>query len=450
MKFWEFENILKEKMSSSKAEVDTDKLLLDLGLAPDKKRKYLLLWLLGISILVIGYMAWKSNFGTQCTVQNQNSSTVDYYQEPTTKSSQSEIKTVDSSDSKDISSDQENHTKDASTTNIRAEKNTLVSSREYPKAVENSKNEIEEIQDQLYAAIEFSVSNSNEKSEIEISTELRELDKLNYLNQLKTNLLESERSIKNPRISDQIVCPKFNNKNPWSFDLIPEVGLQYSFKSLTNLSTSDSESFLKRKENEKSLEGIQAALYGRLNHANGLYVKAGLSYLRMAEKMEFDTFYTKIDTTIGIVSITESQDHDTLTIIYGEIYEEYEISKNLRKHYYIHQYDFPISLGYSKRFGANYFEVEGGININLSTRYSGYIYSDSETFIPAEGADLFKKNVGIGYFLSAYYRRQISNHGSLYVGPRYTKRSGKFNDDNNVIQQNYSSLGIHFGYIHSF
>ena len=135
---------------------------------------------------------------------------------------------------------------------------------------------------------------------------------------------------KHPFISrDKIVCPTFSNNGKLYLEIIPEVGVFLPIKKLENKSTEVNNVFNQRNSGEKSLEGINAGLYLKLSKEKSpFYIKAGLSWSRLSEKMPLTYSYTRKDTTQGIISVTVSQTGDTITYIYGDIIQERKISGN--------------------------------------------------------------------------------------------------------------------------
>ena len=117
-----------------------------------------------------------------------------------------------------------------------------------------------------------------------------------------------------------VKCPSFKTKKPIRFSLIPEIGYFYPLTTFGSRNPVTSEVLDIRKQNETTLEGIQAALYGKVGwKAIPWYFKTGLNYGRITRRMDLDLSFVRKDTTIGIISITESQNGDTLTVIRGPI-----------------------------------------------------------------------------------------------------------------------------------
>lgn len=118
-----------------------------------------------------------------------------------------------------------------------------------------------------------------------------------------------------------------------------------------------------RKNNETSLEGLQAAIYGRVAHRNsGIYFQSGIYLSRQSERMNLEYNYTKLDTVQGIISITKSSTNDTLTVIYGDIVREINVNGQSIAHHIFQTFDIPLAIGYERAIGAKDFNfgIEGG------------------------------------------------------------------------------------------
>jgi hypothetical protein len=185
-------------------------------------------------------------------------------------------------------------------------------------------------------------------------------------------------------------------------------------------------------------------------HKKGMYFKFGMSYSAFTERMDFSRTYTEMDTTQGIISITESQSGDTLTVIYGDIIINREVMETTRAHYRFSMIDIPFSAGMSYDFNSFGIDVEAGVLFNIRTTNSGRVLASDLSFTDLGSQPLFKTSLGIGYFGAIYLRKDIHPKGSIIFGPKYRVRPQHFNTDQNPIKQQYKTLGFHLGYIHRF
>jgi len=244
-------------------------------------------------------------------------------------------------------------------------------------------------------------------------------------------------------------CPTFRAKR-WFLALVPEVSYDINIKTLSTTSPEFIDLVNERNAGESTLEGYSLGLSGMMYHKKGMYFKLGLRYSAFTERMDFSRTYTEMDTTQGIISITESESGDTLTIIYGDIIINREVMETTRAHYRFSMIDIPFSAGMS--FNSNSFgiDVEAGLLFNIRTTTSGKVLANDLSFTDLGNQPLFKTSLGLGYFGAIYLRKDIHPRGSIIFGPKYRVRPQHFNTDLNPIKQQYTTLEFHLGYIHRF
>lgn len=252
--------------------------------------------------------------------------------------------------------------------------------------------------------------------------------------------------------TDKVICPSFAAKKRILFELIPEVGMFLPIKSLEKGIGESNSVFDLRKNNEKTLEGINAGLYMQLSREKlPIYLKAGLSWSQFTERMELSYAYTRRDTTQGIISITYSQTGDTITTIIGDIITDRKLSGNKTRHHSITLWDLPIAIGYEKSFGRWYAGIEGGAIINLSMKSEGNILSSDTSFVAVNvPQDQFRSSLGLSYFGGVQVGREFLKAGRLYLAVRGRYIPNSFNSDINLINQRYQFLGVNLGYVWSF
>ncbi|MBK9734049.1 MAG: hypothetical protein IPO92_03390 [Saprospiraceae bacterium] len=252
--------------------------------------------------------------------------------------------------------------------------------------------------------------------------------------------------------TDKIICPSFSNKSKLFLQLIPELGVFMPLKTLENVSGESNNIFTLRNQGEKSLEGLQAALYLRLRKGKSpFYVQGGLSYSRLTEKMKLNYSYTKKDTTQGIISITVSQTGDTITTIYGDIVKEKTISGSKIAHHTFSLLDVPLAVGYEKKFNEWVLGIEAGVMLNISSSAAGKILASDTSFtsinIPANN---FRTSLGLSYFAGFTIGKDFNNIGRIYLALRGRVLPSSFSGDQNRIKQTYQFAGLNVGYIYTF
>ncbi len=254
------------------------------------------------------------------------------------------------------------------------------------------------------------------------------------------------------KLTGKIACPDFSNRSRLLIDIIPEAGLFIPSKKLENTSVEGNSIFDLRKKDEKSLEGINAGLYLRLRKEKSpFYIKAGVSYSKLTERMDLKYAYTRKDTTQGVISITVSQTGDTITTIYGDIITDRKISGNKVRHYSFSMIDMPVALGVEKEFGSWTAGLEAGAVFNLSLRTSGTILASDTSFVAADLPSAnFRQSLGVSYFAGVTLGKDIFRAGRLYLAARARFMPDAFSGDQNRIKQSYNFFGINAGYIYTF
>jgi hypothetical protein len=249
-----------------------------------------------------------------------------------------------------------------------------------------------------------------------------------------------------------VVCPTFHKKGRFAVDIIPEIGYFRPFKKLEYEGNEPNNIYTLRNQNESTLEGLNAGIYFRLsNDKLPVFFQAGTSFSRMTEKMPLDYAYTKRDTTRGIISITQSQSGDTVTVIYGDIIQENKISGRKTSHHHFTMIDLPLSVGFEKSFGDWSGGLEGGVVINLALKAGGQILASDTSFTAIDQpVEAYKNRLGISYFGGLFVTRNFNRFGKFYIALRARYIPDSFSSDYNRIRQSYHILGLNAGYIYSF
>lgn len=467
MQYADFEKHAKNTFAFDVEYVDTEQLLANLSLEQKPKRKFPLLWLFAalLGLGTLGTLAfWYSSTDQlstspsaalsattlsdekttiESTILNENEGTYDPLANKEIIPLSKQVGEV--SDASSLS-DEPNTASKVSTSsesnlNTSATANTFTSD-------EISKTPNSEITASKRAILPPATTSINETAPVLTLGESREEISIGRLRRLTPGLLEAlDRDLP---LGDPIQCPSFKEGRGFHFDLIPEVGLMYPHKSLNDESSESSLITALRSEEEEALEGLQIALYGRMSMDNSpFYLKAGLSYTRISERMALEYDYIELDTTIGIISISSNPAGDTITTVMGPIVTETQITGNTTRHYYLHQWDMPVALGYERPLGRYTIGIEGGLHLNLRTSVTGNILNTQDTFREAERGVDVKRRVGLGYFGGVHIGRYIPGFGDVYLAAR-----ARFVPDVSVdaaqTKQNYMLYGLHAGYVYRF
>lgn len=247
----------------------------------------------------------------------------------------------------------------------------------------------------------------------------------------------------------KINCPKFNQAF-WRLALIPELGMFAPMKTLESKTQELSPDFVVREGQEQSLEGINLGLYGMVVRDKiPFYLKAGISYSRISERLDLEYNYTVQDTAVGIISSTVSGNGDTITHVYGPVITETIFTGRNRKHYYIHLFDLPVSVGYSTYVGGFDIGLEAGVKVNLMTRATGNMLSSAADHTNLAFETKFKDRIGFSYFGGLMIGRNFGPFGDFYIAPRFQYYPNDFSNADNNISQKYVSIGINAGVVYN-
>jgi hypothetical protein len=242
-------------------------------------------------------------------------------------------------------------------------------------------------------------------------------------------------------------CPTFDRSDGLSFEIIPEIGYFRPLKRLSAPGTEPSDLLALRDRNESSLEGLQAALYGRMRFGSvPLYLQSGVYFTRQSERMKLDYSYTRLDTVQGIISITRSPSGDTITTIYGDIVRETTVSGQSIGHHYFSLLDIPISLGYEMEAGRFTIGVEAGLMFNIFLKSKGRLLDSPTSFQELSSNSPFKTGAGLSYFGSVNVSTRIGP-GSIQLAARYRHIPNDFTIPGAQIAQGYSQAGLHLAYV---
>lgn len=248
------------------------------------------------------------------------------------------------------------------------------------------------------------------------------------------------------KINRDVQCPTFRKNRSMKLSLIPEIGYFKPFKSLSAEAGVPSETFDLRKKDEKSLEGIQAALYARLQRPGANWgVSTGLQYTRLSEQMNLAYSFIRRDTTQGIISVTVSQTGDTITTIYGDIISETRVTGTTKAHYYLNTFDIPLSLFFEKDFESFAIGGEAGVYFNLALASKGKILNTANDFIDVKSAAAFRSSIGVSGFAGIYIKKPLGI-GNLMFSLRGRYNPSVFNTQGYGTIQKYQFIGAHLGY----
>jgi len=481
MKYLDFEKHIKKELGESKESVQMDSLLASLNLGQEPKRIGFAYWkILPFLVLTLSVFAWKFMDGYESKNEAFHSEKVTSIEKNDEKVNQSNAILGQESDVNVIENDAvveaENDEAESTKTQTLKSLNKISSPNDLPTKNQSSINKT------TPANITLPINNIENSNQLPTNDAAEAINlSTSYIQPLASsesanpnvgstsptpsamasrsilnisNLENSLDAIQTENVDGKLFsrmkinCPSFDNLG-WHMALIPEVGVFMPRKTIINNSLDESSSFNERLNSESTLEGIELGLYGMLVRDNvPFYLKAGVSYSRITERMDLKYEYTQLDTVIDIVSSTVSANGDTITHIYGDVVKETVFKGSNRQHYYVHLFDVPISLGYTTYIGGLDVGIEGGVKVNFMTRATGNLLTSEKDYTNLSLNKMFKNRIGLSYFGGLMIGRNFGRYGDFYLAPRFTYYPNEFNNQNNSIDQKYFTIGLNMGMVY--
>ncbi len=382
MKYQEFEKQIKTTLGEATENVDIDALIQDIHSNNSSGKKKFGLWFISLLALVlfitVGY-GFVRNTQSQTPIDNasnivlaSNNHNTQYIEIQNTQTHKTETETETENKTEEQNTknrDKENNNSEATISrnnlkndiNLTDENGKQITNNTTNKSLKRYKNNSQ-----------FSINNENIDNikTSRVKTGKTETPSNRNINNYKKEQLEltsstsvqknkaieikeiKKRDIKLSNFNDLKIkindpkCYNFSSKASFNWKLGIELGVSNPFKNIENTGK-PGEVYLLREKHEQPLEGLSASVFARGNIGkNPLYLKLGVSYARIADNLEASFLTTTMDTTQGIISITKSENGDTLTIITGDIISEITTQRDVKKHYYFHLYDVPFGIGY--------------------------------------------------------------------------------------------------------
>lgn len=488
MKYLDFEKHIKKELEGSKETVQMDALLasLNLGKEPAKPKGFAIWMIIPILLLALSVFAWKymdsSNHGSLDSYLTEEVSTSTESENEknafeTLAISENDNSKINTNNHNEKNEDLNKSNKSPITTSNNTSKENIKSTEKSTKdniipptsptfnstqSANNSRSSNTTLSNETTADDTFhelDVSSEESGSTLQSDSKgymVKKIDsKISRALMTVTDLDENTYSLEGDnKVDDELFsrmkinCPSFNNAG-WHMALIPEVGIFMPHKTLSNESLEQPLAYTERKESESTLEGLELGLYGMIVRDNvPFYLKAGISYSRISERMNLKYDYTVKDTTLGIISTTVSDNGDTITHVYGDIVSETTFTGSSKNHYYIHLFDVPVSIGYTTYIAGLDVGIEGGVKINFMTRGTGQLLASQKDYKNLSLDRQFKNRIGLSYFGGLMIGRNFGRFGDFYLAPRFTYYPHEFNSANNPITQKYFTIGLNAGFVY--
>lgn len=476
MKYQEFEDGLAKKFEGHTVQVDVDALINNLD-KNDKKRPLFWIPILAFGIALISTFAYftlsEDSNDTDTKPSNSIVSTAPHNPQPSSASSFVATASQDSEKSEvSILEDQNNKTPesmaDAKTSIVSISNNRMSTEKNItqqaqpafskpeskihavtskPINTQHSQNTFTHTGDKSPSETTSSLVKSSKQVTESNTTLSRDIVDFQLLNGYDALLDFEERMMDmDPR---KVKCPSFGDPTEWYIDIIPTLGGGIPQKSLDIINFND-DVYALRDQQESPLEVLTASLTARVsNNKLPVYIRGGAAYSRLTERMKLNITYVERDTTVGIISITQSQNGDTLTVIQGDIITETEYTRKSSDHYYLHLIDIPVSIGYLHDM-KNGWRVGGelGAQLNLSLKAKGKILETPSEYTELPAAGRFKNSLGLSYFGGLSIERQIGEVGAFYINPQVRYIPNSLNPSSYGLEQKYTLYSLNVGYVH--
>lgn len=244
----------------------------------------------------------------------------------------------------------------------------------------------------------------------------------------------------------KIKCPDFKKKSSFLLEMRPEAGYFFPLKTLGYTGSEPNELYVLRQKNEKTLEGLQAGLSLVLKKDNTpFYLRLGGMYSRHSERMNLSYSYERSDTTQGIISITKSQNGDTLTVIMGDIINSTTFEGTSVVHHSFRRWDIPVAIGYERRKKNWTLGVELGLQMNVSLIKEGRILASENSFTHTHNNNSFKSRLKPGFFGDVHVGYKVHPRWMPYMALRYIPQASAYTSGSAPVSQTYRQLGANLG-----
>ncbi|MBX2930645.1 MAG: hypothetical protein KF781_01720 [Chitinophagaceae bacterium] len=257
-----------------------------------------------------------------------------------------------------------------------------------------------------------------------------------------TVLNTTKKKIKIP--APYIDCPGESNSYKKNWYIEGFVAPEYVTKKVIALDPNST--YMQRKDSaEKMIMGITLGARVTRGLSKNLYVKTGLQFSQLIEKMNFR--YESERKEITVITIRTETDINGNTVTISDTTKQIQISygNNVRYNLY-RNLELPISLGYefyNKGFRAS---VNAGLIVNLASWYQGKLLDTSFQLVSAkENSGVYKHSVGLSMFGSVSLIKPINDNVDIFAEPyfRYNLSQPKYNSYG--FKQKFSAAGISLG-----
>jgi len=203
-----------------------------------------------------------------------------------------------------------------------------------------------------------------------------------------------------------------------------------------------------RQQSEAPLEEINAGLHLSFPLTKNLYLKSGIQYSQINEKMMYSDLLTEMVTLDDQITTVIIDTEGLSTNKRGSI----EAIQNTITHYtFYNRYrsiDIPLALGYNIVNGKWNLGLETGILWNSYFSFDGALLDSNNTI--ANTGESFKSRTNIKYTGGMSLSYQFAEKWKWKISPSYVYGPSKINTSDNPIDQSYNLLRIQSGFSYAF
>lgn len=240
-------------------------------------------------------------------------------------------------------------------------------------------------------------------------------------------------SFKDPKVPAEPETSESKSLNNFGYHLSGYFSSGLIFRELQPRSGEDIDLMNMRNDSEEILESLGGGLKVKVKHKKGLWVASGLDYTQLTERFSYFNQNKRLsysDTSLTMLTRTiEKKIHNHLKLV-----------------------SVPIEIGYDFELDNWNISTGAGVLLNLSLVSEGSIMGVNSEFVnlSSNGADIFKKRVGLAYTLRAGMERKIGDHWSVGLSPGVVYYPSSFTQETYNLEQNYWLLLMHVGVSYNF
>jgi len=241
-----------------------------------------------------------------------------------------------------------------------------------------------------------------------------------------------------------------DKKRKWSYSNGLAFTYGKAFRTLSSKNATELDYLKTRQDTETSLDAIRINFDFMLQNDNGLYLKTGLEYEQINERLDAYIEQDSVkDTPDQVIVLRYAMNGSTSqTLGNGEVVTTYWSQKKIFNRY--SSVDIPVLVGYNSRREnkkLGWF-VEGGASINLWFASKGQIFDNNNEnglISLGERPNQFKSQTGVSLLGSVGLTYQISDKLSIWTSPNIKYHLASITGKETPLDQKYLNAGLSMG-----